>query len=95
MRDRLDHVAEIEMPALLGNAGLKNNLEEEIAQFSLEIPHIPERDGVGDLVGFLDRIRDDGLSNVCAMSQPQPVPGRRKAAMISISRLISRDGCIG
>jgi hypothetical protein len=54
LRDRLDHVAEIEMPALLGNAGLKNNLEEEIAQFLLEIPHIPARDGVGDLVGFLE-----------------------------------------
>ena len=42
------------MPALLGNAGLKNNLEEEIAQFLLEIPHIPARFSVANLARHVE-----------------------------------------
>ena len=58
--DRLDHVAEIEGAELFGHAGVEDHLEEEIAQFILEIGQIVTRDGIGDLIGLFERVRRDG-----------------------------------
>ena len=81
--DRLDHVAEIERALFLGHAGVEDDLEQEIAQFFLEIGEIVARDGVGDLVGFLDACTARWSRN----SAPGPTDSRsagvRSAAMIS------------
>ena len=59
-RDRLDHVAEGEGVLLLGHAGVIDHLQQEIAEFVLEIVEIAARDGIGDLIGFLDGVGRDG-----------------------------------
>ena len=38
---------------------MKNDLQQEVAELLAQISEIAARDGVGDLVGFLDRIRGD------------------------------------
>ena len=59
-RDRLDHVAERERILLLGHAGMIHHLQQEIAELVAEIVEIAARDGVGDLIGFLDGVGRDG-----------------------------------
>src|SRR6516165_6827975 len=59
-RDRLDDRAKVESLLFLRHAGVKYNLQEEIAQFVLQVRQIMTRDGVGDLISFLDRIGSDG-----------------------------------
>jgi hypothetical protein len=39
---------------------VKDHLEEEIAQFLLEVGQVVARDGVGDLIGLFERVRRDG-----------------------------------
>jgi hypothetical protein len=58
-RDRLDHVPESECALFLGHAGVKHYLQQEIAEFVAEIGEIAARDGVGDLIGFLDGVGRD------------------------------------
>ena len=58
--DRLDHVAEIEGALLLRHAGVEHDLQQEVAQFVAQIVEIAAGDGVGDLVGLLDRVGRDG-----------------------------------
>ena len=58
--ERLGDVGEIERALLLGHAGVEGDLEEEVAEFFLERRHVAALDRVGDLVGFLDRVRRDG-----------------------------------
>ena len=57
---RLDHVAEIEGALLLRHAGVEDDLQQQIAELVLQVGEIVARDGVGDLVGFLERIGRDG-----------------------------------
>ena len=57
--DGLDHVAEIEGALLLGHASVESDLEQQVAELVLEVVKIAARDGVGHLVGFLERIRRD------------------------------------
>ena len=68
-----------------------DDLEQEVAELVLEIAHVVPLDGVGDLVGLLDRVGSDG-PKLCSRSQGQPVTGVRSAAMISTRRSISRPG---
>ena len=58
--DRLDHVAEIERALLLRHAGMEHDLEQEVAEFFAQIVEVAARDGVGDLVGFFERVGRDG-----------------------------------
>ena len=52
---------EIELPVLLGHAGMKDDLQQQIAQLFAKPRHIAGFDRVGDFVGFLDRVgRDRG-----------------------------------
>ena len=55
----LDHVAERERVLLLRHAGVIHHLQQEIAEFLAEIVEIAARDGVGDLIGFLDGVGRD------------------------------------
>ena len=59
-RDRLDHVAEGECVLLLGHAGVKHHLQQEIAQFVSQIIEVAARDRIGDLVGLLDGVGRNG-----------------------------------
>ena len=58
--DRLDHVAEIERALLLRHAGVKDDLQQQIAKFVLKVGKIVARNGIRDLVGFFERIGCDG-----------------------------------
>ena len=59
--DRAGHVCEGEQPRLLGHARVIDDLEQQIAQLIGERDEVAPGDGVGHLVGFLDRIgRDAG-----------------------------------
>ena len=57
--DGLDHVAEVEGALFLRHAGVKDDLQQQIAELVLKVVEIVARDRVGDLVGFLERIRRD------------------------------------
>ena len=47
------------MPGLFGHAGVKDHLEQKIAQFAFKLVHIAAVDGLRDLVGFFYRIGSD------------------------------------
>jgi hypothetical protein len=57
--DRGGHGFEVEQPALLGDAGLKDDLEQHVAEFVADGVDVGARDGVRELVRFLDRVRRD------------------------------------
>jgi hypothetical protein len=58
-RDRLDHVAERKRILFFGHAGMKHHLQQQIAEFVPQIVQIAARDGVGNLIGFLDGVGRD------------------------------------
>ena len=70
---------------------MEHHLQQEIAEFVAQIAEIAARDGVGDLIGFLDGVGRD-LAKFCSRSHGQPLPGVRSAAMISSRPEISREG---
>ena len=45
---------------LLRHAGVKHDLQQQVAQLLLEIGQVAARNGVGDLIRFLERIGRDG-----------------------------------
>jgi hypothetical protein len=56
LRDGRNDVAECEGAGLLGHAGVENHLQQEIAEFVAQVGEVLALNGVGHLVGFLDRI---------------------------------------
>ena len=90
--DCLHHVAKIESALFLGHAGVKDDLEQQIAQLFFEIGKIAARDGVGDLVGFFQRIGRDGREILLPDPTGSRSPACASAAMISMRRPISREG---
>ena len=46
-------------PASFGYATVEDNLEQQIAEFILEIGYVVARDRIDDFMGFLDRIGRD------------------------------------
>ena len=58
--DRLDDIAEGEFASLFSHLRVIDDLQEQVAQFVAQIVHVAARDGVGDLVGLLDRVGSDG-----------------------------------
>ena len=56
---RRGHLVEVEQPGLLGHLGVIDHLEQEVPQLVPEVVEIAPRDRIGDLVGFLDRVRRD------------------------------------
>jgi hypothetical protein len=59
-RDCFDHVAERKRLLFLGHAGMKYHLQQEIAELVPQIVQITAGDGIGDFIGFLDRVGRDG-----------------------------------
>ena len=64
--DAADHVVEREMAGFLGHLRMEHDLELEIAELVGQRVHVVARDGVGDLIGFLDRVGRDGLERLHA-----------------------------
>ena len=73
--DRLDHVGEIEGALLLRHPGMENDLQQKIAQFVLQPGQIVASDGIGDLVGFLERIGSNGAEIL--LEVPRAAASRR------------------
>ena len=57
--DRGDDVVESEMPGFLGHLRMEHHLQQQVAEFVLQFVHVAAIDGIGDLVGFFDRVRRD------------------------------------
>ena len=53
-------VFEGKISGFLGHARMEHDLEKQITEFAAQIVHVAAFDGVGDLVGFFDRIRCNG-----------------------------------
>ena len=58
-RDRLDYICKAERALLFRDPGVEHHLQQEVAEFVTQIGQIAPRDRVGDLIGFLDRVRRD------------------------------------
>ena len=58
--DRIDHVGERERALLLRHPRVEHHLQQQVAEFVLEVAHVAAIDRVGDFVGFLDGVRRDG-----------------------------------
>ena len=66
-RDRLDDAVEIEQARLFRHAGVKDDLQQEVAEFLAQIFGCAALNRVGDLVGLFDgerRDRGEGLLDV-------------------------------
>src|SRR3569833_4398506 len=59
-RDRLDHVAEGECVYLLGHTRMKHDLQQQVAQFVLEVMELAARDRISDFVRLLDSVGRNG-----------------------------------
>ena len=104
VRDRAHHIREGEGPGLLGHPGVIDGLEQQVAQFVAQIGHVAALDGVGDLVGFLDRIgRDRGeiLLDVpgtapVGVTQPRHDGDQPRQATVGVvKQCIIHDGSLG
>ena len=89
--DGLDDVREIKGALLLCHSGVEHDLQQEVAKLILQPGQIVASDSVGDLIGFLKRV-GAMVRKFCSRSHGQPLPGVRRAAMISIRREMSREG---
>src|SRR3954463_5597383 len=79
LAQRLHHVGKVEHTLLLGHPRMKNDLQEKVAKLLAQIYEIAARNGVGDLVGFLNRIGRDGreiLVEVPRTARPRSTEGR-------------------
>src|SRR6185312_3152992 len=70
-----DHITEIEGALLLRHAGMEDDLEEKVAEFLSEMSEVAFGDGVGHLVGFLERIRRNRLKTLLKVPRT-PAAGR-------------------
>ncbi len=100
--DRLDDVAESKRAFLFGHTGVKDHLQQQIAEFVAEVGEVVARDGVGHLIGFLDRVGRNGRKGLlevprttadrCAQGshdfdEAGDVAGRRHAEILACGRV--------
>ena len=75
----MHYIGKVERALLLGHPGMKNDLQEKVAKLLAQIYKIAARDGVGNLVGLLNRIGRDGreiLVEVPRTARPRSTEGR-------------------
>ena len=72
--DRPGRRFEVEGAALARHLCVKYHLEQKIAELVFEMRKIPALDGIGDLVGFLDRVGRDARKGLLAI--PRAAVGR-------------------
>ena len=77
--------------SLFRHARVEHHLQQQIAEFVLERPPVRMLDGVGDFIGFLDRLGRDGGEGL-RDSQGQPFSGSRKRRMMSSSWVMEESG---
>ena len=91
--DGFDDAAEIKQARLFRHAGVKDDLQQKVAKLLAQIFRFPTLNRVGDLVGLFNgewRDRGEGLLDV-----PRAAAiGSRSAAMMSMRRRMSREGCM-
>ena len=58
--DRTGHVLEGEGALLFSNTGVEHHLQQQVAEFFLQIAKVVPFDGVGHLIGLFHRIGGDG-----------------------------------
>ena len=76
---RDDVVESRRAPASLGHLGMEHDLEQQVAELVLERGHVVALDRVGDLVGFLDGVRDDGAEALLEIPGAAALRGRGAA----------------
>ncbi len=60
VRHGADHVLKSEMPSFFSHLRVKDGLEQQVAEFTFQFVISLSFDGIGDLIGFFDRIGSDG-----------------------------------
>ncbi|MNQ99137.1 hypothetical protein D3C85_1148600 [compost metagenome] len=58
--DAVDHALKLEAPFFPGQLAVINHLEQQIAQFTLQVIEVTALNGVRHFVGFLQGMGDDG-----------------------------------
>jgi hypothetical protein len=67
VRDPLDDLPEAEGPPFLGDVGVEHDLQQQVTELAEELVVVLLVDGLGDLVGLLDRHGLDGLVGLLAV----------------------------
>ena len=60
LRERATDMRDVTFRVLSNLLGVEHDLEQQVAQFATQVSHVIARYGVGDFVGFLDRVGRDG-----------------------------------
>ena len=63
----LDDIVEAKMSCLFGHARVEHDLQQQVAEFVAQPGEVAAIDRIGDFVGFLDRVRNDGLETLRAI----------------------------
>ena len=82
----VDDVVQREYAGFLGHVGVEDDLELQIAKLVGERVHIVARDGVGDLIGFFDRVGRDGREMSARCPIRSRLTGSRSRFMIATRR---------
>jgi hypothetical protein len=85
--DRLGDRGEVERALFLGHARVEHHLQQQVAEFLLQVGEVAALDRVGDLVGLLDGVGGDGGEGLLQVPRAAAV-GERSRAMISTRRKI-------
>jgi len=93
--DGLDDTAEIKQARLFRHAGVKDNLQQEVAKLVAQIFGCPTLDRVGDLISLFKSERRDGGEGLLDIPRAAVNGIAASAAMISMRRRMSREGCMG
>ena len=74
--DGARHIGEGEVAGFLGHAGVIDHLEQQVAQLVRQGGEVAPGDGVGDLVGLLDRVGRDRVEVLLLVPRAAGRPGR-------------------
>jgi hypothetical protein len=80
------HLREVACSSLLEQQREEVDLEEEVAELVEQLLVVARERGVRDLVGLLDRVRDDGLGRLLAIPRAVPAQTLRQALQLEKSR---------
>ena len=58
--DRIGNIVETEQAVVGRDLAMKDDLEQQIAKLVANLGRIAAGNGIGDLIGFFDRVRRDG-----------------------------------
>ena len=78
--DGVGHAREIEPLPLRAHLRVKHDLEQQVTELAFERPRFAARDGFGNLVRLLDRVRRDAREILLPIPRDNPSRGRAVAA---------------